>query len=82
MAWSRNPLDALRFMLSRALPSRRALAELEVARHAQPQLDEVPWYGASHASRILRWLVARPPRVQTMVSVRAALEGTKKAANR
>jgi hypothetical protein len=28
----------------------------------------------SHGRRILRWLFSRPPRVQTIVSVRAALE--------
>jgi hypothetical protein len=28
----------------------------------------------SHARRILRWIFSRPPRVQTIGSVRAALE--------
>jgi hypothetical protein len=74
IVWSRTPLDALRFVLSRVSPSRRSLAELEFTRCAQPQLDEVPWYGMSHGRRILRWLFSRPPRVQTIVSVRAALE--------
>ena len=74
LEWSRTPLDALRFMLSRAWPSRRSLADIELARHAQPQLDQVPWYGVSHGGRMVRWLFSRPPRVQTIVSVRAALE--------
>ena len=74
IAWSRTPLDVLRFVRSRVVPTRRALAELELTRKAQPQLDQVAWYGASHASRIARWLISRPPRVQTIVSVRAALE--------
>ena len=40
IAWSRTPLEALRFMRSRALPSRAALAELRSSRRrAQPQLD-------------------------------------------
>jgi hypothetical protein len=73
IAWSRTPLEVLRFVRSRVLPSRVSLAELELARRAQPQLDTVPWYGVSHGRRILRWLVSRPPRVQTMVSVAAAL---------
>jgi hypothetical protein len=79
IAWSRTPLDALRLMLSRAAPSRRALEELGTARRAQPHLDQVPWYGVSHANRMLRWLFSRPPRVQTIVSVRAALESAAKA---
>jgi hypothetical protein len=74
VAWARTPLEALRFGLTRALPSRRALATLEIAQRAQPELAQVPWYGVSHASRVVRWLFTKPPRVQTMVSVRAALE--------
>jgi hypothetical protein len=72
--WSRTPLDALRFIRSRVAPSRRALGEVEQAQLAWPQPDGVKWYGASHPRRILRWLFARPARVQTMLSVRAALE--------
>jgi hypothetical protein len=79
IAWSRTPLDALRFMRTRIAPSRRSLAELELARAAQPQLDAVPWYGISHGARILRWLFARSPRVQTFISVHAALESATKA---
>jgi hypothetical protein len=63
----------MRFVRARVLPGRRSLAELEFARQAQPQLDQVPWYGVSHGSRILRWLFSRPPRVQTITSVMAAL---------
>lgn len=69
IAWSRSPLDALRFIQSRVLPSRIALAELRM----QPQLARDPWYGVSHGRRIVRWLLSRPPRAQTMTSVRAAL---------
>jgi hypothetical protein len=85
LAWSRSPLDAFRFLASRVAPSRRSLAQLEAARHDQPHLDRVPWYGVSHGSRIVRWLFSRPPRVQTIVAVRAALEsvevGVTKAAD-
>jgi hypothetical protein len=74
LEWSRSPIDALRFLASRVAPSRRSLAQIEAARRDQPQLDRVPWYGVSQGSRIVRWLFSRPPRVQTIVSVRAALE--------
>lgn len=73
IAWSRTPLEVVRLARSRVLPSRASLRELEVARRAEPQLDAVPWYGSSHGRRIVRWLFSRPPRVQTMVSVLAAL---------
>jgi hypothetical protein len=72
--WSRTPLDALRFVRSRVVPSRHALTELQLALAAQPQLERVPWYGMAHGRRILRWLFSHPPRAQTMVSVLAALE--------
>jgi len=39
----------------------------------QPHLRRVPWYQLSHGRRIVRWLVSRPPRVQTITSVAAAL---------
>ena len=51
-----------------------AIAEIHVARTAEPQLFAVPWYGLGHGKRILRWLFSQPPRVQTVISVKAALE--------
>jgi len=73
--WSRSPAEALRYMRSRILPTRAARAELDLAATPQalPWLHDVRWYGASHPERIVRWLFGRPPRVQTLVSVRAAL---------
>jgi hypothetical protein len=73
--WSRTPLEAARFIRSRVLPSRRSLGELDVLLETNPEFGAVPWYGISHGSRIFRWLISHPPRVQTMVSVSAALRG-------
>jgi putative nucleotidyltransferase-like protein len=73
IAWSRSPLEALRFARSRLIPGKSALDELKIVQVAQPTLAQVPWYGRSHANRILRWVFTSPPRVQTMLSVRAAL---------
>jgi hypothetical protein len=73
LEWSRTPGEALRFMKSRFWPSRDALRELKVAAAHIPGVSAVPWYQQSHARRILRWIVSRPPRVQTLLSVRAAL---------
>jgi hypothetical protein len=73
IAWSRTPLDALRYVRSRALPSRSSLEEVRFALQVQPHLNQVPWYGISHGKRIARWLFSHPPRVQTMVSINAAL---------
>ena len=73
MAWSRTAGDMVRYARSRALPDRRALATIDVAVEQQPHFKVVPWYQLSHGKRIVRWLLSRPPRVQTLTSVIAAL---------
>ena len=74
ICWSRSPLDALRYARQRFMPDRTAIAELDVKVANQPSLYQVPWYGLGHGQRILRWLVSRPPRVQTIVSLRGAID--------
>jgi hypothetical protein len=71
--WSRSPQEGVRFMVSRLWPSgeRELEAQHLVSRH--PGVSEIPWYGISQRARMLRWLVSKPPRVQTLVAVRAAL---------
>lgn len=51
------------------------VARLELKEGAAqiPGSSAVPWYGISHGARILRWVFPRPSRVQTLLSVRAAL---------
>jgi Uncharacterised nucleotidyltransferase len=71
--WSRSPREALEFMISRIWPSREARLELREGGAQIPDSSSVPWYGISHGARILRWVFSRPPRVQTLLSVRAAL---------
>lgn len=71
--WSRTPLEALRYAKSRFAPSKVALDELAKSTEALPLLAAAPWYGQRHATRILRWLLTRPPRVQTIATVLAAL---------
>ncbi len=72
--WSRTPLELLRYAKHRVLPERVALDELKISLRVRPEYTRVRWYGASQGERILRWLFSRPPRVQTITSVRAALE--------
>jgi putative nucleotidyltransferase-like protein len=73
LEWSRTPMDAIAFMSSRIWPSREARSELKEGAAQIPDSGTVPWYGISHGARILRWVFTRPPRVQTLLSVRAAL---------
>jgi Uncharacterised nucleotidyltransferase len=72
--WARTPREALRFARSRIWPSRDALHELEEYSKQNPRTAAIPWYGISHGARIVRWIFSRPPRVQSMLSIRAALE--------
>ena len=71
--WSRSAGEAARFAMSRVLPSRTALEGLSLVTRAQPELAAIPWYTQPHLIRIVRWAFGRPPRVQTMTSVLAAL---------
>ena len=74
LEWSRTPGDAVAFMRSRIWPSAESRAELKEGAAQIPDSAAIPWYGLSHRARILRWVFARPPRVQTLLSVRAALD--------
>jgi hypothetical protein len=71
--WSRTPREALDFIISRTWPSRKARMELKIGTAEIPGVSTVPWYRISHGARIVRWIFSRPPRVQTLLSVRAAL---------
>ena len=72
--WSTSAIEAIRFIKSRVWPDRAALAELEIGNRVLAYASAAPWYGDSHAVRILRWAFSSPPRVQTIHSVRQALE--------
>jgi hypothetical protein len=71
--WSRSPAEALSFAASRVWPRREDRGELRHFAVTHPGASGVPWYGISQAARILRWIFTKPPRVQTLLSVRAAL---------
>jgi Uncharacterised nucleotidyltransferase len=71
--WSQTMGEALAFMRSRIWPSREVRLELKIGTAEIPGVTTVPWYGISQGSRILRWVFSRPPRVQTLLSVKAAL---------
>jgi hypothetical protein len=73
--WSRSWREAGAFILSRVFPGQVARAELAQAAQQIPGAASIPWYGISHAARIARWIFFRPPRVQTLLSVRAAFAG-------
>lgn len=71
--WARSPAEAARFVLSRVWPRGEALAALRRTAATKTWARQIPWYGQSHLRRIARWVVSRPPRVQTLYAVRSAL---------
>jgi hypothetical protein len=77
--WARTWREALRFARSRALPKREALDDLAKGLATLPNQSSARWYRATHAERIVRWVFSRPPRVQTILTVRAALESASSA---
>ena len=73
LEWARSLGEKLRLARKRAFPAREDIDELKRGLSTLPTLDQSRWYHGSQAARILRWTFGRPPRVQTMVSVCAAL---------
>jgi hypothetical protein len=71
--WSRSLGESLSYARSRIAPDRAARAEVALWAQVYPQIQGIPWYEESHRARILRWVFSRPPRVQTMNSILAAL---------
>jgi hypothetical protein len=71
--WCRSPQEAVRFVASRVWPSRDARSELSRFAAHHPGASGIPWYGISQGARVVRWIFTRPPRVQALLPVRAAL---------
>jgi hypothetical protein len=71
--WSQSPREAVVFVFRRLVPNREARLELKRFSTFHSGGAKIPWYGISQAARIFRWVFSHPPRVQTMLSVRAAL---------
>jgi hypothetical protein len=71
--WSRTPHEAFSFTISRIWPSCETRLELKRFASFHTGGSEIPWYGISQLGRILRWVFSNPPRVQTLLAIRAAL---------
>jgi hypothetical protein len=73
LEWSQTPIEALKFMSGRIKPSKEALSELQEGAAQIPGSRSIGWYESSHGARIIRWIFSKPPRIQTLLAVRAAL---------
>jgi hypothetical protein len=73
LAWSRSPHEALAYVVSRLAPSAETLHLRKAFATVQPQVSGGPWAQLSQGQRLIRWLLARQPRHDTLQPVRAAL---------
>jgi Uncharacterised nucleotidyltransferase len=75
--WSPTRTDRVRYVVSRVWPDRETLDSRQSPAQAQhhPWMTGNPWTSLPQWRRILRWVRSRPPRVETMFMVAAALRG-------
>jgi hypothetical protein len=78
--WSRNPLEAARFIARRIRPSAEKTRERREMARTQLWLRDRDWVTAPQARRIFTWLTRRVPRMDMMYVVRMALTQVTSAA--
>ena len=71
--WSRTLREMLNYAAQRIRPSRETLAQRQELAQWQPLVSGGEWAQTSQGRRIVRWLLARQPRQETLQPVRAAL---------
>lgn len=71
--WSRTLREMLDYAAQRIRPSRETLALRQAFAQSQPLVSGGEWAQTSQGRRILRWLLARQPRQETLQPVRASL---------
>ncbi len=71
--WVRSPMQALRYLGSRAFPSRELREQMRFAASTGPFSAHPQWLLQSQTRRMLQWLLSRPTRTATLQPVLAAL---------
>lgn len=71
--WAQSPREMLRYARQRVAPSAEALAMRKYVARTQPALVGNAWSSLSRSRKILRWMMERPPRPDTLFAVRTAL---------
>jgi len=74
--WSRSAPEVLRYAASRVRPTQAALLQRRQLLQCQPADRQTQWQHLSQGQRMLRWMVSRPARDETLSVVRAALTST------
>ncbi|MGH8323257.1 MAG: nucleotidyltransferase family protein, partial [Steroidobacteraceae bacterium] len=70
---SRSASEMTRYIVSRVRPSDERLVLREHTARTQVAAAASQWHHLSQGRRVLRWVIARPPRAYTMLAVRMAL---------
>jgi hypothetical protein len=71
--WSRSPAEALEYIAKRVRPDKEMIKLRRIAVDTQVAIGLGEWGRLSQARRMLRWVVSRPARDDTMHAVRTVL---------
>jgi hypothetical protein len=71
--WGRSTGEIVRYAARRVWPSAEVLAERKTLAVSQPLVSGGKWSDTPQSQRMLRWLLARQPRQESLETVRAAL---------
>jgi len=74
--WSQSISELARYIMSRLHPGRETLELRAHASRSQPAEQQSEWQRLSQTRRILRWIVSRQARSETLYNVRTALAQT------
>jgi hypothetical protein len=72
--WTQSTSETLRYIIKRIAPGRQALASRKATLQTNWRLAGSEWGKLSQTRRIVRWMIARPPRVDTMTAVNAVFD--------
>jgi Uncharacterised nucleotidyltransferase len=73
-AWAPSMMELMGYVIGRIVDGRKA--EFDHVVQSEGWAKDSRWFRASQARRLLIWATSRPPRVQTMYSVREAFRQT------
>lgn len=76
IGWSRSVGEATQYIVNRIFPDREKVSQRKYLAGAEPGFSQSPWAHFSQGTRVLRWLISRPPRPSTMYAVRACLDSS------
>jgi hypothetical protein len=71
--WARSPRELLAYAAARIVPSAETLDLRKAFATLQPRVSGGPWAQMSQSQRLLRWVMSRQARHETLQPVRAAL---------